>query len=64
MMLEATTLIDHFPYVGIFVLLILGGIGLPFPEDATLILSGFLVAHKVITFLSHILNRLCRSVGE
>ena len=48
MMLEATTLIDHFPYVGIFALLILGGIGLPFPEDATLILSGFLVAHKVI----------------
>ena len=49
MMLEATTLIDHFPYVGIFALLILGGIGLPFPEDATLILSGFLVAHKAIT---------------
>jgi len=47
-MLEATTLIDHFPYVGIFALLILGGIGLPFPEDATLILSGFLVAHDVV----------------
>jgi membrane-associated protein len=48
MILEATTLIDHFPYVGIFALLILGGIGLPFPEDATLILSGFLVAHEVV----------------
>jgi membrane protein DedA with SNARE-associated domain len=48
MMLEATTLIDHFPYIGIFALLILGGIGFPFPEDTTLILSGFLVAHKVI----------------
>jgi len=47
-MFEATTLIDHFPYIGIFLLLILGGIGLPFPEDATLILSGFLVAHEVI----------------
>jgi membrane protein DedA with SNARE-associated domain len=47
-MLEATTLIDHFPYVGIFALLILGGIGLPFPEDTTLILSGFLVAHEVV----------------
>ena len=47
-MLEVTALVDHFPYVGIFALLILGGIGLPFPEGATLILSGFLVAHEVI----------------
>lgn len=47
MMLEATTLIKHFPYVGIFILLILGEIGLPFPENATLILSGFLIAQKV-----------------
>jgi membrane protein DedA with SNARE-associated domain len=47
MMLEATTLINHFPYIGIFILLILGEIGLPFPEDATLILSGFLIAQKV-----------------
>ena len=47
-MLEVTALVDHFPYVGIFALLILGGIGLPFPEDATLILSGFLVAHELI----------------
>ena len=46
-MLEATKLIEHSPYVGIFILLILGEIGLPFPEDATLILSGFLIAQKV-----------------
>jgi len=46
-MLEATTLVEHFPYIGIFILLILGDIGLPFPEDATLILSGFLMAQKV-----------------
>ena len=46
-MLEATTLVEHSPYVGIFILLILGEIGLPFPEDATLILSGFLIAQKV-----------------
>jgi len=44
---EATTLVEHFPYIGIFILLILGEIGLPFPEDATLILSGFLIAQKV-----------------
>ncbi len=46
-MFEATTLVEHFPYIGIFILLILGGIGLPFPEDATLILSGFLMSQKV-----------------
>jgi membrane protein DedA with SNARE-associated domain len=48
-MLEGTTLVDQFPYIGIFALLIFGGIGLPFPEDATLILSGFLIAHEAIT---------------
>jgi len=47
-MLESTTFINHFPYLGIFVLLILGEIGFPFPEDATLILGGFLTVHKVI----------------
>jgi membrane protein DedA with SNARE-associated domain len=50
-MLEATTLVEHFPYIGIFILLILGEIGLPFPEDATLILSGFLIAQKVTKLL-------------
>ncbi len=46
-MLEAATLVEHFPYAGIFILLILGEIGLPFPEDATLILSGFLISQRV-----------------
>lgn len=31
-------------YIGLFLLLILGGVGLPFPEDATLILAGVLLA--------------------
>src|SRR5574340_793530 len=39
--------IQHFPYLGIFALLIFGGIGFPFPEDTTLMLSGFLLAHGV-----------------
>jgi membrane protein DedA with SNARE-associated domain len=47
-MFESTTLVNHFPYLGLFSLLILGGIGLPFPEDATLLLSGLLMAHDVI----------------
>jgi membrane protein DedA with SNARE-associated domain len=45
---EITPFIEHFSYLGIFILLILGGVGFPFPEDATLILSGFLVAHDII----------------
>jgi membrane protein DedA with SNARE-associated domain len=48
-MWEVTALVEHFPYIGIFILLILGGVGLPFPEDATLILSGFLVGQNVIS---------------
>jgi membrane protein DedA with SNARE-associated domain len=40
--------LEHFPYAGLFALLILGGIGFPFPEDATLILSGFLISHNVV----------------
>ncbi len=47
-MFEPTVIINHFPYLGILLLLILGGIGLPFPEDATLLLSGFLLSHNVI----------------
>ena len=46
-----TTLIANSPYVGLFVLLILGGFGIPiFPEDATFILCGFLInSQKVKT---------------
>jgi membrane protein DedA with SNARE-associated domain len=44
---QVSSIIDHFPYVGFFLLLLLGEIGLPFPEDATLLLSGFLIAHGV-----------------
>ncbi len=47
-MFDTKDLVEHFHYLGIFLLLILGGIGLPFPEDATLILTGFLVAQNVI----------------
>ena len=45
---DVTALIEHFPYFGLFALLVLGGIGLPFPEDTTLILTGFLISHEII----------------
>ncbi len=41
-------LVEHFPYLGLFLLLILGGIGFPFPEDTTLILCGFLISTHVV----------------
>jgi membrane protein DedA with SNARE-associated domain len=47
-MFDLTALTEHFPYLGLLILLIVGGIGLPFPEDTTLILAGFLVGQGVI----------------
>jgi membrane protein DedA with SNARE-associated domain len=54
-MFDATLLVDHFPYIGIFALLVLGDIGFPFPEDTTLLLSGFLIAQEVIRPLPTVL---------
>lgn len=34
---------EHFGYIGIFIVLFLCGLGLPLPEDITLIASGYLV---------------------
>ena len=47
-MFDTASLVDQFPYTGIFLLLVLGGIGFPFPEDTTLILTGFLIAQSII----------------
>jgi len=46
--MEFSAILQQFPYLGLFGLLILGGIGLPFPEDTTLILCGFLLANGVV----------------
>ncbi len=42
-----SSLVAQFPYPGLLLLLILGEMGLPFPEDTTLILAGFLVSQGV-----------------
>ncbi len=47
-MFDPTHFVNNFPYLGIFVLLILGAIGFPFPEDTTVMLCGFLVASDVV----------------
>lgn len=41
-------LVEHFPYIGLFLLLVLGGVGFPLPEDTTLILCGFLISTEVV----------------
>ncbi len=45
---ELSSIVDQFPYPGLLLLLILGGLGLPFPEDGTLILCGLLISRDVI----------------
>jgi membrane protein DedA with SNARE-associated domain len=41
-------MLEHFPYIGLFIVLILGGTGFFFPEDFTLIGCGLLIATDVI----------------
>jgi membrane protein DedA with SNARE-associated domain len=43
-----STIFVHFHYLGLFLLLIIGGIGFPFPEGGTLILCGLLISTNVI----------------
>lgn len=50
-----SAVVEHFPYFALFALLVLGGIGLPFPEDTTLILCGFLIFNDVIKTLPALL---------
>ena len=44
----ASSYIEHFTYLGLFVVLLLCGLGLPVPEDAALLAGGFLV-HRGVT---------------
>lgn len=36
--------IENFPYLGLFILLMLGGLGLPFPEELSLMLCGLFIS--------------------
>ncbi len=48
MIAEVTSAVQQFPYAGIFLLLVLGSIGLPVPEDATLFLCGVLISQGAV----------------
>jgi membrane protein DedA with SNARE-associated domain len=43
-----STYIEHFTYLGLFVVLMLCGLGLPIPEDVALLAGGYLV-HRGVT---------------
>ena len=45
---DIPTLIEHFHYLGLFLLLVLGGVGFPFPEGIILMLCGFLLSQEII----------------
>ena len=47
-MSELVTLVERFPNIALFILPILGSIGLPVPEDAILFLCGILISKKSV----------------
>ena len=47
-MSDLSAIMEQGPYLGLLLLLILGGVGFSFPEDATLILCGFLISMHVV----------------
>ncbi len=54
---EITPFAPHCPYLGLFILVILGTLGLPFSEDGgILMLSGILVTRSVIKVLPAFLS--------
>jgi membrane protein DedA with SNARE-associated domain len=52
---ENSLLMQQSPYLGIFLLLILGAFGFPFPEDGILLWSGLLVAQNIMNPLPGLL---------
>lgn len=46
---------QQFPYIGFFLLLVLGSIGLPVPEEATLLLGGYMIAQGTVEMLPALL---------
>ncbi len=45
-----STYLEHFTYVGLLIVLVLCGLGLPVPEDAVLLTGGFLAHRGVVEY--------------
>lgn len=54
--MNSLTCIEQFHYIGLFALLILGGVGFPFPEDIVFIFAGILCSHAVIQLIPAFLS--------
>lgn len=50
MLLLVSHYIEHFTYAGLFIVLILCGVGLPLPEDVALLTGGYLVHRGIIEY--------------
>jgi membrane protein DedA with SNARE-associated domain len=45
--MSEVSFIEHLPHLGLFVILVLGGLGFPFPEGVSLMLCGFLISTNI-----------------
>lgn len=45
--MSEVSFIEHLPHLGLFVILVLGGLGFPFPEGVSLIICGFLISSQI-----------------
>jgi membrane protein DedA with SNARE-associated domain len=46
-----SAIIEHFHYLGLFIIIVLGGLGFPFPEGVTLIGCGFLISIHIVKLI-------------
>jgi membrane protein DedA with SNARE-associated domain len=57
------TWLSHYGYVGLFLLLLLGIVGLPVPDETLLVFSGYLISkgrlHPALTFVSGFCGSAC-----
>lgn len=58
-----TLYVEHFSYGGLFVFLILAGLGFPFPEEITLTVGGVLIAQEMTTPLKTFMVSVVGLVG-
>jgi len=45
--MSEVSFIEHLPHLGLFIILVLGGLGFPFPEGVSLMLCGFLISSHI-----------------
>jgi membrane protein DedA with SNARE-associated domain len=57
------TWLSHYGYAGLFLLLVLGIVGLPVPDETLLVFSGYLISkgrlHPALTFLAGFCGSVC-----